>query len=181
MKYLLYVPLRTAIDPSYDVGVAQAISADFLGKLMFFWAAIGILHAVFFYQRGQVQARLAAELALSSERPQKGGGRDRVSVLARSGFPVVAPEEIDWIEASGNYALIHAGARRHLVRETMTALSERLDPEAFVRVHRSAIVNVAAIFEAQPAARGRYQLTLRNGKTLSTGRSFKMRVQALLH
>ncbi|HEX8482020.1 MAG TPA: LytTR family DNA-binding domain-containing protein [Allosphingosinicella sp.] len=180
LKYVLYVPLRTVIDPGYDAGVLDAISADFLGKLMFFWAAIGILHAIFFYRRGQSQARQAIGLTAQSAHAHRGDGGDRLLAIGKKGFPLVAVEEIDWIEAQGNYALIHAGDRRHLIRETMTALGERLDPVAFVRVHRSAIVAVAAIREVEPAPKGRYRLSLRNGATLSTGRSFRNRVRDLL-
>jgi hypothetical protein len=180
MKYLLYVPLRTAVDASYDASIIEAMSADFLGKLMFFWAVTGMLHAVYFYRREQARASVAVEAPSALGGPPKIGGGPRIRVLTASGSHFVAADEIDWIEAQGNYALIHAGERRHLVRETMIGFSGRLDPSAFIRVRRSVIVNVSSVSKVEPATRGRYQLTLRNGETVATGRSFKERVQRML-
>ena len=57
----------------------------------------------------------------------------------------VRVDEIEWIEAAGNYARIHVGPRDHLLRETMKMLEARLDPEKFLRIHRSMIVNVERI------------------------------------
>jgi DNA-binding LytR/AlgR family response regulator len=180
LKYLIYVPLRSLIEANYQVGVIEAISADFLGKLMFFWAAIGMLHAIFFYRRYQAHSGVAAELASPLNHAKQASRADGISACADNVFPFVANAQIEWIEAQGNYVLIHAGERRHLVRETMVAVSAKLDPSRFVRVHRSAIVNVAAVSYVEPAAKGRYRLTLRNGESLSTGRSFRARARGLL-
>jgi hypothetical protein len=180
LKYLLYVPLRGVVDPSYGTSIAEAMSADFLGKLMFFWAAIGMLHAIFFYQREQAKRAIPDDVLSTPESSSRPSGARRIGVLAANGTHFVAADEIDWIEAQGNYALIHAGERRHLLRETMSRLIEQLDPSAFVRVHRSVIVNVHSISRVEPAARGRYQLTLSNGATVTTGRSFKERVHRML-
>jgi hypothetical protein len=180
LKYLLYVPLRTAVDASYDASIMEAMSADFLGKLMFFWAATGMLHAVFFYRREQARSSVAVEAPSASSGPPGVGGDARFHVLTASGSHFLAPDEIDWIEAQGNYALIHVGERRHLVRETMIGLCERLDSSTFVRVRRSVIVNVSSVSKVEPVTRGRYHLTLRNGETVATGRSFKERVQRML-
>lgn len=178
-KYLLYVPLRTAVDPSYHSSITEAISADFLGKLMFFWAATGVLHAVFFYRREQANTWLKAA-ASATRSATEWDSRPHNFELPTSGSHQVAAHEIDWVEAQGNYALIHAGDRRDLVRETMRGLSERLDPANFVRVHRSVIVNVQRISKIEPASRGRYRLILENGRTVTTGRSFKEEVLRLL-
>jgi len=78
----------------------------------------------------------------------------RFLVKAAGRVVFVLADEIDWIEAAGNYVRLHAGPASHLVRETMAKVEARLDPERFVRVHRSAIVNVESIRELQPMFRG---------------------------
>lgn len=88
--------------------------------------------------------------------------------------------EIDWIEAADNYVRLHAGNSSHLLRETMNSLEKRLDPDEFVRVHRSRMINVRKIKEMQPMFRGEYDILLRDGTRLETGRGYRDRVQRLL-
>lgn len=87
--------------------------------------------------------------------------------------------EVDWIEAADNYVRLHAGKETHLLRETMNRLEQKLDPHEFVRVHRSRIISVPKIKEVQPLFRGEYDITLRNGTRLETGRGYRDRVQRL--
>lgn len=68
--------------------------------------------------------------------------------------------DIDYIEACGNYAEIHAGGRTHLVRMTMQELEQRLDPSMFVRIHRSTIVHIDRIRNIVAASHGDFDLTL---------------------
>jgi two-component system LytT family response regulator len=74
--------------------------------------------------------------------------------------------DIDWVEASGNYARLHVGAESHLLRETMNGLEGRLDPERFLRIHRSTIVNVERIKELRPLFRGDYTVVLKDDRQL---------------
>src|SRR5678815_411290 len=69
-------------------------------------------------------------------------------------------EEIDWIEADGNYAKLHIGPKSHLLREKMHDLEKQLDPDKFVRIHRSIIVNLNRIKELQPHFNGDYIVVL---------------------
>ena len=71
-------------------------------------------------------------------------------------------DEIDWIEAAGNYVRLHVGPTSHLLRETMNAIEGRLDPEKFFRIHRSRIVNMERIQEMQPWLNGEYAVVLQN-------------------
>ncbi len=87
--------------------------------------------------------------------------------------------DVDWIEAAENYAQLHAGRSAHLVHVTMNALEKSLDPEIFLRVHRSAIVNVARIRELQPASHGEYVLTLTTGVRLQSSRGYNEKLKAL--
>jgi len=87
--------------------------------------------------------------------------------------------EIDWIEAADNYVRLHAGRESHLLRETMNSLEKRLDPDQFLRVHRSRIVNIRKIKELQPLFRGEYDITLRDGTRLESGRAYRARIRKL--
>jgi len=110
-------------------------------------------------------------------------GKQRLERLViRSGGRVffLRVEEIDWIEAAGNYARLHVGARSHLLRETMKALAARLPAERFVRVHRSAIVHVERIAELQPTFHGEYEITIIGGRKLTSSRGYSDRLHELL-
>ena len=72
-------------------------------------------------------------------------------------------ESIDWVEAEGNYARLHAGGDSHLVRQTMAELLARLGDDRFARIHRSRIVNVARICELRVAGGGDYDVVLQSG------------------
>jgi two-component system LytT family response regulator len=88
-------------------------------------------------------------------------------------------DEIDWMEAAENYVQLHAGRAGHLLHVTMNALEKSLDPELFVRIHRSVIVNVKRIKELQPVTHGEYVVTLENGVRVQSGRMYSDRVKAL--
>ena len=85
-------------------------------------------------------------------------------------------DEIDWIEAAGNYVRLHAGKEEHLYRETMTKLEAQLNPERFVRIHRSAIVNTERIKELQPWFRGDYVIVLKDNRKLALSRTYRARL-----
>ena len=81
--------------------------------------------------------------------------------------------EIDWIEASANYVRLNVGKESYLYRETIGRISERLNPNHFVRVHRSTIVNVQKIKELIPVNSGEYIVVLKYGNELSCSRSYR--------
>lgn len=85
-------------------------------------------------------------------------------------------DEIDWIEAAGNYVRLHAGKEEYLYRETMTKLDAQLNPQHFARIHRSAIVNTERIKELQPWFRGDYVIVLRDNQKLTLSRTYRGRL-----
>ncbi|WP_338868968.1 LytTR family DNA-binding domain-containing protein [Myxococcus stipitatus] len=89
-------------------------------------------------------------------------------------------EDIDYLEAEGNYVSVHQGKQSYLTRETMNALEEKLDPKDFVRVHRSLIIRLDRIEEVEPLGPGEMVLTLRDGTKLTSGRSYRARLQRAL-
>lgn len=88
--------------------------------------------------------------------------------------------EIDWIEAADNYARLHVGRESHLIRETLRSLEARLNPEAFLRVRHSAIVNITHINELHPLFKGEYEIVLQNGSKLATSRRYRNKIALLL-
>lgn len=98
---------------------------------------------------------------------------ERLSFKDGSKVVVLAADDIEWIDAAGDYMCIHAGGKTHIIRETMKTLEHRLDPKRFQRVHRSAIVNVDKVKELHPHSNGEYFLILEGGAELKLSRSYK--------
>ena len=98
-----------------------------------------------------------------------------------TGRTILLPtDEIDWIETYGNYLKVHAGRESHLIRGTMQSLETKLDPEKFVRVHRSVIVNIEKVKEIYPRSNGDQDLVLQNGQQLMLSRNYRDRFFAVL-
>jgi two-component system LytT family response regulator len=89
-------------------------------------------------------------------------------------------EEIDWIEAQGDYAEIHVGTRTHLVRESLNTLSSRLDSASFLRIHRGAIVRLNRIACISSLPNRDCSVTLRSGTTLRVSRTYSDHLRKLL-
>lgn len=88
--------------------------------------------------------------------------------------------DVDWLEAEGNYVVLHAGKEKHLIRDTMCRLEARLDPAKFVRIHRSTIVNVERIKELRSTLDGELVIVLEDGSKLAVSRGFRDGLQRLL-
>ena len=101
-------------------------------------------------------------------RATKRGPIDRLVIRARGKVSFLKPSEIDWIEADGKHARLHAGRDTHVVRHTLKRLEQRLAQHGFVRVHRSAIVNVDRIKELEPWFHGEYVVILKDGTKLTS-------------
>lgn len=105
---------------------------------------------------------------------------NRVVVKTSGRVVFLRVQDIDWIEAAGNYVRIHFGEQSHLLRETMSALESRLDPEQFLRIHRSVIVNIDRIREMQPAFHGDYYVILKNNRQLPLSRGYREKIEPFL-
>jgi two-component system LytT family response regulator len=105
---------------------------------------------------------------------------DRLVVKSGGRLFFLRMDEIDWIEAAGNYVRLHVGNTSHLLRETMNAIEGRLDPEKFFRIHRSRIVNMERIQEMQPWLNGEYAVVLRTGTRLTLSRGYREKLQERL-
>jgi two-component system, LytTR family, response regulator len=97
----------------------------------------------------------------------------RVIVKSRGRVLFLKIEDLDWIETSANYVELHSGKQSYLLRETLTALEERLNPRQFVRVHRTAIVNIDRIRELQPWSHGDFIVVLKDETKLRMSRRYR--------
>lgn len=122
-----------------------------------------------------VVARLEAMLAEGTSAPA-----DRLAVKIDGRILFLETRDIDWAEGADNHVRLHIGTRTHLVRGTLTELARRLPARRFLRVHRSALVNVTRIMEVQPWFGGDFVLILAGGKRITTGRSYRQQVQEFL-
>jgi two-component system LytT family response regulator len=102
---------------------------------------------------------------------------ERFVVKAGGRVFFVRADEIEWIEAAGNYVKLHVGADAHLFRETMNAVESKLDPDLFFRIHRSHIVNIERVRELQPWFNGEYVVFLRSGTRLTLSRGYREKLQ----
>jgi two-component system, LytTR family, response regulator len=161
-------------------------------------------HALDYLLKPFDQERLHA--ALERARMELGRSRDReltrrlLDLLARVKSEAVLPpssvgrlvirekgrivflnlDEVEWIEASANYVRLHAGKDSHLFRETISRIAERLNPDHFIRIHRSTIVDVRKIKELIPVNSGEYVVVLKNGKELSCSRGYRAALQDVI-
>ena len=102
-------------------------------------------------------------------------------IVVRQGVRLVflRMEDVDWVEASGNYLRVHAGGACHPLRATMNALERQLDPEEFLRIHRSAIVNLDRVAEMRSRLHGDYSVVLNDGQELTMSVSYRDRLVEL--
>ena len=117
--------------------------------------------------------RKTLEEKIAVARPQY---MEWVMVKARGKIEFLRTADIDWIEAEGNYVRLHSGKNGWLIREKISTLEERLDPDRFLRVHRSTIVNLDRIGELRPLPSGDYVVLLRDGTQLKLSRGYRQKL-----
>jgi len=132
-------------------------------------------------ERARKQISLDAQ---QSGAPGMGSGPGRYAtriVFKSRGRIVFLPmSDIRWISAEENYVRIRTSTETHLLRETMARLQEKLDPEVFLRIHRSSIVNLQYVKEVRTELDGEYSVVLLNGEKLGMSRSYRARITDLL-
>lgn len=101
---------------------------------------------------------------------------ERVIVKAGGRVFFIKTEEIEWVEAYGNYVRLHVGGAAYLLRETSSHLEAQLDPERFARIHRSALANVERIKEMKLQLSGHYAVLMKSGQRLTLSRRYRKRL-----
>ena len=139
-------------------------------------------------QTDNVNARLTQLLsylqqaapAIAAPAPRDEPVGDRILVKSSGEIFFLKADEIDWIEAEGDYMKFHVSGRTHLMRETMARLEARLDPKRFIRIHRSTIVNIDRLRKLSPSFAGEYAVVLHDGTKLKLSRGYHERIAELL-
>lgn len=122
-------------------------------------------------QRDELSSKLAA--VLQQLQPAAPKSLDRIPVKTNGRVIFISVPEIDWVGSADNYVELHVGTHSHLIRDTLTKMEQQLPPEKFVRISRTAIVNVDRVQELQPLFHGEYSITLRTGVKLTLSRSHR--------
>jgi len=126
---------------------------------------------------GNINRRI---LALLEEQRAKPKYLERLVIKNNGRVFFLKTEEIDWISAEGNYVNLHVKKDSYLLRETISSLEAQLDPQKFVRIHRSQIVNIDRIRELRHWSHGEYQVILHDGAELMLSRSYREKLHGLL-
>jgi len=129
------------------------------------------------FDRARFHAALTRARLRVSERPRP---EVRFVVRSASKMQLVRAGDVEWIAGDGNYARLHSAGRKHLVRETLKSVEAKLDPRKFVRVHRSAIVNVDCVATFEPHVHGQYVITMKDGSRITSSRTHSAKLRTLL-
>lgn len=137
---------------------------------------------VIIYCYGFIVSRLRGEAKIiaTGEDAQESEIAKRLLVKKIGKEFILKTEDIDWVEASGNYMNLHSKRRIYPLRETMAHLEKRLDPVQFVRIHRSTIVNLDQIKQIEPLDSGDYQVLLKDDTQLKLSRRYREKVKGVL-
>jgi two-component system LytT family response regulator len=166
---------------AYDEYAVRAFEVHALDYLLKPFSSIRF-RATLAHARDQLQRHRAGEYArnlltlapsLWDHDASKRSRPERLLVRSAGRIHFVRTSEIDWCEAAGNYVRLHVGQEAHLFRETMNSLQAKLDPDRFVRIHRSAIVNVEQIEQIRSSLGGECTVCLRNGAKLALSRGYR--------
>ncbi len=105
---------------------------------------------------------------------------DRLVIKAGGTTRFIRVIDIDWIEAAGVYVNLHVGGKELLYRAALNDLAEKLDPRRFIRVHRSAIVNIESILQLEPLSHGEFDVVLKNGSRTRVSRTYRQQLETRL-
>src|SRR5579871_3303364 len=131
---------------------------------------------------GRIKARLDERgmrefgkrvLEMVSREPGRGQWLDRLVVKAAGTTRFIRVADIEWIEAAGVYVTLHVGTKEVLYRAALNDLARKLDPMRFVRVHRSAIVNIESVSHLQPISHGEFEVVMKSGTRSRISRTYR--------
>ena len=124
---------------------------------------------------------LSLDAALEAASGNRGRFPKRLAIRDGRETTCIDVDAIDWIDAAGDYMCVHAEGDTHVLRGTMKHLEELLDPEVFIRVHRSAIVNRHRVKSMRPHRNGEYFLSLEGNTELKLSRKYKSNIERIAH
>jgi len=119
-------------------------------------------------------------LQMVSKAPTQVRRWDRLVVKSAGTTRFLRVAEVDWIEAAGVYVNLHVAGKEFLYRASLTDLAEKLDPQRFIRVHRSAIVNIESIVHLEPISHGEFEAVLKDGSRSKISRTYRRQLEKRL-
>jgi len=105
----------------------------------------------------------------------------RIAIKTKKSILFIDPADVAVVEAQGNYVLLQRMTGSHLLRESISAIAQKLEPYGFIRIHRSMLVNTSFVEEIHPWTTGEYVLRIRGGKELAVSRTYKKNLSSLAH
>jgi two-component system, LytTR family, response regulator len=172
----------TVFTTAYDQFAIRAFEAHALDYLLKPFDQERLHHSI---ERAQAEflkfhdSELAHQLLDALSKGRKSAA-SRLVIKAGGRVVFIDVDEIHWVEAAANYVKLKTEKDSYLLREAIGHVSERLDPDQFIRIHRSTIVNVKQIKELQPCNSGEYIVVLKSGKELSCSRGYRAGLQQLI-
>ncbi|OYY45270.1 MAG: hypothetical protein B7Y08_07575 [Rhodospirillales bacterium 24-66-33] len=139
----------------------------------------GVLVLSHLLARKQATAAVSVDVPAADSPPTGVPLPERFAVRRKGREVMVEVADIDWIEASGNYAVLHVGDETFEIRSSLTKLEGELDPKRFVRVHKSHVVNIARVVEVTPWVSGDWRIRLQSGAEVNLSRRYRQRFEAL--
>jgi two-component system, LytTR family, response regulator len=139
------------------------------------------LHAALQRVRRHLEAPASQSAGNGSADAKNGSYTKRIVFKSRGRILFLPVSEIRWIAAEENYVRLRTATESHLLRETMSHLTEKLDPEMFLRVHRSFIVNLQYVKEVRTGKEGESAVFMADGQRIGVSRGYRSRIQELLH
>jgi two-component system LytT family response regulator len=122
----------------------------------------------------EISKRASKEKSKDNTNNKLPDGMRRKLLVRDSGVVKVIPfDDIDWVDAAGDYMCVHAGGETHVIRSTLRDLMSKLDDNSFVRIHRSTIVNVERVVSVTPLQKGGSLLHLTQGESLKVSRNYR--------
>jgi LytTr DNA-binding domain len=128
---------------------------------------------------GRIAAERLAHLLQLLADLQAVAKRPRLALKANRRIVLIDLSDVSAIKAEGNYVLLLCKVGSHLLRESISALEDRLEPYGFIRVHRSVLINAALVEEIRPLPTGEYALRLKGGHDYTVTRTYKKRLKSL--
>lgn len=138
-----------------------------------------ILVVAYAYRAIVARGRGTARIETEAESAGATEAIERVLVKTRHGQRLVRVDDVDWLEAAGNYVGLHVGGDTYLLRATLGGLAERLDPGRFARIHRSFVVNLDRVAEIRGTASGDFRVRLTTGSELNMSRRYRANLDHL--
>jgi two-component system, LytTR family, response regulator len=114
-------------------------------------------------------------------RSAEGQFKSRILIKEKKRYFLVELDDIYFFEASGDYVVVHKQKNTHLINDSMNNIERKLDPQQFIRIHRSTIINISYIDSLQPYFNGEFHITMKNGEKLKLSRNYREKIKSIIN